>query len=73
MKDSNKDMKPPKRCSSPIIADVRQQAGMTLELAQRAARRAYGADIAARIQSIRLIGQGFDVSIPRLATPPVVP
>jgi|GEM_PF-5914094 len=56
-----------------IIADVRQQAGMTLELAQRAARRAYGADSAARIQSIRLIGQGFDVTIPRLLTSPVAP
>jgi len=56
-----------------IIADVRQQAGMTLELAQRAARRAYGADRAARIQSIRLIGQGFDVTVPRIATPPAVP
>jgi hypothetical protein len=56
-----------------IIADVRQQAGMTLELAQRAARRAYGADRAGRIQSVRLIGQGFDVTVPRLATPPVVP
>lgn len=56
-----------------IIADVRQQAGMTLELAQRAARRAYGADSAGRIQNIRLIGQGFDVTVPRLVTPPVVP
>jgi hypothetical protein len=56
-----------------IIADVRQQAGMTLELAQRAARRAYGADRAGRIQSIRLIGQGFDVTVPRIATPPAVP
>jgi hypothetical protein len=56
-----------------IIADVRQQAGITLELAQRAARRAYGADRAARIQSIRLIGQGFDVTVPRIATPPAVP
>jgi hypothetical protein len=56
-----------------IIADVRQQAGMTLELAQRAARRAYGADRAGRIQSVRLIGQGFDVTVPRLSTPPVAP
>lgn len=53
-----------------IIADVRRQAGMTEELAQRAARRAYGADRAGRIQSIRLIGQGFDVTIPRIASPP---
>jgi hypothetical protein len=33
---------------------------MTLELAQRAGAAAYGADRAGRIQSIRLIGQGFD-------------
>ena len=56
--------------ASNIIADVRQQAGMTEELARRAARRAYGADQGGRIQSIRLIGQGFDVTIPRLSSPP---
>jgi hypothetical protein len=56
-----------------IIADVRAQAGMTEELARRAARRAYGADSAHRIQSIRLIGQGFDVTIPRITTPPPAP
>lgn len=53
-----------------IIADVRQQAGMTEELARRAARRAYGADQGGRMQNIRLIGQGFDVTIPRLSSPP---
>jgi hypothetical protein len=53
-----------------IVADVRQQAGMTEELARRAARRAYGADRAARIQDIRLIGQGFDVRVPRIVAPP---
>jgi hypothetical protein len=52
-----------------IIADVRRQAGVTEELAQRAARRAYGADRTQRIQSIRLIGQGFDITVPRLASP----
>jgi hypothetical protein len=56
-----------------IIADVRAQAGMTEELARRAARRAYGADSAHRIQSIRLIGQGFDVTIPRITAPPPTP
>jgi contact-dependent growth inhibition (CDI) system CdiA-like toxin len=56
-----------------IIADVRAQADMTEELARRAARRAYGADSAHRIQSVRLIGQGFDVTIPRITTPPPVP
>ena len=49
-----------------IIADVRRQAGMTLDLAQRATRRAFGADRAARIQSVRLIGSGFDVTVPRV-------
>lgn len=53
-----------------IIADVRQQAGMTEELARRAARRAYGADQGGRIQNIRLIGQGFDVTVPRISSPP---
>lgn len=56
-----------------IIADVRAQGGMTEELARRAASRAYGADSAHRIQSIRLIGQGFDVTIPRITTPPPAP
>lgn len=57
-----------------IIADLRRQAGMTEELAQRAIRRAYGADRAGRIQSVRLIGQGFDVTVPRvLGPPPAVP
>lgn len=53
-----------------IIADLRRQAGMTEELAQRAIRRAYGADRAGRIQSVRLIGQGFDVTVPRGSGPP---
>jgi len=49
-----------------VIADVRQQAGMTRELAERAVRRAFGADTAARIQKIRVIGKGFDFTVPRL-------
>jgi hypothetical protein len=49
-----------------IIADVRQQAGMTRELAERAARRAFGADTLHRIQQIRIIGEGFDLIIPRI-------
>jgi hypothetical protein len=49
-----------------IIADVRQQANMTRELAERAARRAFGADTLRRIQQIRLIGNGFDLVIPRI-------
>ena len=53
-----------------IIADLRRQAGMTEELALRAVRRAFGADRAGRVQSVRLIGQGFDVTVPRVASPP---
>ena len=46
---------------------------MTQDLAERAARRAYGADTARRIHNIRLIGQGFDVRIPRLPDPVPAP
>ncbi|TLD39877.1 MAG: hypothetical protein JETT_3854 [Candidatus Jettenia ecosi] len=49
-----------------VIADVRQQAGMTWDLAQRAIRRAFGADTARRIQQIRIIGRNFDTTVPRL-------
>ena len=49
-----------------IIADTTGQAGMTLELAQRAIRRAYGAEKLNRITQIRVIGQGFDITVPRL-------
>ena len=50
-----------------VIVDVRQQSGMTREIAERGIRRAYGADNAsgAKIQSIRVIGNGFDVTVPR--------
>jgi hypothetical protein len=51
---------------SHIIADVRGQAGMTRDLAYRAIRRAFGADTAQRIQQIRIIGEGFDVTMPRI-------
>jgi hypothetical protein len=56
--------------ASHIIVDVRQQAGMTEEVAQRAVIRAYGADKLGRIQSVRLIGQGFDVTVPYIPSPP---
>lgn len=49
-----------------IIADVRGQAGLTRELAERAIRRAFGADTLSRIQQIRVIGDGFDVVVPRI-------
>jgi hypothetical protein len=38
---------------------------MTLELAERAIRRAYGADATRRIQQIRILGSGFDITVPR--------
>lgn len=49
-----------------IIADVRNQPGMTLDLAARAMRRAYGADKLNRVLQIRIIGSGFDQTWPRL-------
>jgi hypothetical protein len=49
-----------------IIADVRGQAGLTRELAERAIRRAFGADTLARIKQIRVIGNGFDLVVPRI-------
>jgi hypothetical protein len=50
-----------------IIVDVRNQDGMTREIAERGIRRAYGADNATggRIQSIRCIGNGFNILEPR--------
>jgi hypothetical protein len=49
-----------------IIADVRGQAGLTRELASRAIRRAFGADTLGRIKLIRVIGDGFDMVVPRI-------
>jgi hypothetical protein len=45
----------------------RKQPGMTRDIADRGIRRAYGADNAtgAKIQSIRVVGKDFDVTIPR--------
>ncbi len=50
-----------------IIVDARGQAGMTQEIAERGIRRAYGADnkLGGKIQSIRVIGDGFDITVPR--------
>ena len=50
-----------------IIVDVRRQPGMTKEIAERGIARAYGADNKAggKIQSIRVIGRGFDVAVRR--------
>jgi hypothetical protein len=55
-----------------VIVDTRAQVGMTQEIAERGVRRAYGADNATAaaasrgpLQSIRGIGHGFDITIPR--------
>jgi len=49
-----------------ILLDARGQATLTRELAERSIRRAYGADKASRIQEIRIIGQDFDITVPRV-------
>jgi hypothetical protein len=57
-----------------IIADTRQQAEVTLEVAERAIRRAYGVDnkyatdnnVPPRLQQIRIIGKDFDITRPRV-------
>jgi RHS repeat-associated protein len=54
--------------ASHILVDVRGQAGMTREIAERGVRRAFGADSASgsKIQSIRVIGVGFDITVHRV-------
>lgn len=54
-----------RRQASEIIVDVRNQSGMTKEIAERGIRRAYGADDKQTIQSIRIIGKDFDLIVPR--------
>lgn len=49
------------------IIDVRDQAGMTREVAENAAKRAYVAQTISgkvRLQEVRIIGKDFDVTIP---------
>jgi len=48
-----------------ILVDVTKQSGMTRDIADRAVRRAYGADNLQRIQEVRVIGQDFDFTVPR--------
>lgn len=49
-----------------IIIDGRRQAGLTVDLAREAIRRAYFADkVLQRLANIRILGEGFDVIIPR--------
>jgi len=53
-----------------IIIDARRQAGLTAALAGEAIRRAYLADKQLmRLQTIRILGDGFDILIPRLDVP----
>jgi len=51
-----------------IILDARNQPGLTREIAERGARRAYGADnkSGGKIQNIQIIGDGFTIDIPRV-------
>jgi hypothetical protein len=51
-----------------IVVDARGQAGITEEIAKRGVGRAYGADnkTGGKITSIRVIGPGFDITIPRI-------
>jgi hypothetical protein len=48
-----------------VVAEVSSQMGMTEDIARRAVRRAFGADTLGRIQAIRVIGLGFDFTVPR--------
>jgi len=57
--------------ASTVIVDARGQTGMTQEIAERGIRRAYGADKVTagsasrgQLQSIRVIGSGFDITVP---------
>jgi len=50
--------------ASNIIIDGRGQAGLTPDLARRAIARAFGAD--ARLLSVRILGEGFDIVVPRV-------
>jgi len=54
--------------STDIVVDARGQAGITQEIAERGIRRAYGADnvTGGKITSIRVIGPGFDITVPRI-------
>lgn len=51
--------------SGNIIIDARNQPGMTAEIAERGANRAFGADSSAGIQSITIITPQGALYIPR--------
>jgi hypothetical protein len=48
-----------------IIIDGRGQVGLTPDIARRAIARALGAD--ARLLFVRILGEGFDIVVPRVA------
>lgn len=48
-----------------IIIDGRRQAGLTAALAREAIRRAYTADKLSRLLTVRILGDGFDITIAR--------
>jgi filamentous hemagglutinin len=58
----------PRGQATQIVVDARGQAGMTQEIAEQGIRRAYGADnkLGGKIYSIRVIGPGFDITVPRV-------
>ena len=48
-----------------IVVDLREQEGITQEIAETAMGRAFGADARAGIESVRFIGPGFDKTYTR--------
>lgn len=48
-----------------VVVDLREQEGITSEIAETAMGRAFGADARAGIESIRFIGPGFDETYTR--------
>ena len=48
-----------------VVVDLREQEGITLEIAETAVGRAFGADARAGIESVRFIGPGFDETYTR--------
>jgi|GEM_PF-4823327 hypothetical protein len=49
-----------------IIIDARGQQGLTRADAERAIRRFFGAETQGRVRQVRIIGGGFDITIPRI-------
>lgn len=53
--------------SGHVVIDGTTQPGLTEAIAERAVSRAYGADRTQGIESIRIIGPDFDITVPRRA------